>query len=144
MADYGPEYAVYKPTSSGKGGVMRWRLDLPNSSVFVDAAPQLAQRKFDWENKVYMKWGISDIGEILAVLERRQDAAELYHESPSGVATFSIKYQRDRKPANYFLQLSRKPKDAADKSSVAVPVSQAEAATLCVLMRASVVRILKW
>ena len=144
MPDFGPEFAVYKPTRSGKGGVMRWRLEVQNEAVFLDAARTIGERKFDWENKVSMKWGISDIGEVLAVIEKRVDGAELYHKSPSGVAQFSIKYQRDRTPANYFLSVSRQASEGDDKRPVGVPLTQAEAATLCVLLRAAIVRILKW
>jgi len=144
MAEYGPQYCIYKPTKTGKGGAMRWQLDVKKQAVFVDAAAQVGEHKFDWEHKVVMKWGISDIGEVLAVIEKRVDSAELFHQTDSGTAKFSIRFQRDKKPANYFLQMWRKEAKSDQARGVALPLSQAEAATLCVLLRAATVRILKW
>jgi len=144
MGEYNPEYCVYKPTQSGKGGAIRWTLDVAKEAVFVEAAQQEAERRFDWENKLVMKWAVSDIGEVLAVIEKRADAVELFHKSPSGIGTFAMKFQRDKKPSNYFIKFSRQEADSKEKRAVGIPLSQAEAATLCVLLRAAIVWILKW
>ena len=56
------DYAIYKPNSRGNGGVVRFGLNRAKAAVFVDAAAQVGEKQFDWENKITMKWGLSDLG----------------------------------------------------------------------------------
>ena len=65
------DYAIYKPNSRGSGGVVRFGLNRAKASVFVDATLQSGEKQFDWENKITMKWGLSDLGTVLATLQGR-------------------------------------------------------------------------
>ncbi|MGL5018937.1 MAG: hypothetical protein ACRDBP_12450 [Luteolibacter sp.] len=73
------EYAIYKPNSRGNGGVVRFGLNKLKACMFVDAAAQSGDKQFDWENKITMKWGLSDIGSALAALQGRVPQAKLFH-----------------------------------------------------------------
>jgi hypothetical protein len=140
------QYAIYKPLRSGKGGVLRFELNPQTPAVFVTAARQIPgeQRRFDWENKVVMKWGLSDIGEILAALERRQDGAKLFHSTDKAKTAFELKRQEDRNPPNFFASMSRRKPDANDAEWLGVAVTQGEAAVLCALLGYAALVLSSW
>lgn len=77
--DRSPEYAIYKPNNRGNGGVIRFGLNRVKSCIFVDAAAQSGEKQFDWDQKIIMKWGLTDIGAVLATLKGRQDQSKLFH-----------------------------------------------------------------
>ena len=60
--------------------MVRFGLNRAKASVFVDAAAQSGEKQFDWENKITMKWGLSDVGAVLATLQGRLPQAKLFHQ----------------------------------------------------------------
>ncbi len=138
------EYAIYKPNSRGSGGVVRFGLNPAKGAVFVDAAAQSGEKQFDWETKITMKWGLSDLGSALAALQGREPQAKLFHKSEKANSAFELTYQDDPERAPYLLSISRQ--DASDKSlrKVTIPVSHSEAAVLETALRTAVTRILGW
>lgn len=138
------EYAIYKPNSRGSGGVVRFGLNRAKASVFVDAAAQSGEKQFDWENKITMKWGLSDLGSALAALQGRVPQAKLFHKSEKANSAFELTYQDDPERAPYLLSISRQ--DAADKSlrKVTIPLSHGEAAVLETALRKAVTELLGW
>lgn len=138
------EYAIYKPNSRGSGGVVRFGLNRAKASLFVDAAAQSGEKQFDWENKITMKWGFSDIGTALAALEGRIPQAKLFHQSEKANSAFELTCQDDPDRAPYLLTVSRQA--AADKSlrKVTIPLSHGEAAVLETALRTAVGRLLGW
>jgi hypothetical protein len=138
------DYAIYKPTSRGNGGVVRFGLNRAKGSVFVDAATQLGAKQFDWENKITMKWGLQDIGAVIAVLHGRLPQAKLFHQSEKANSAFELTTRDDPNRAPFLLSISRQ--DGADKSvrKVMISVTHAEAAVLDTALRAAICRILKW
>jgi len=138
------DYALYKPNSRGSGGAIRFGLNPAKGAVFLEAAAQSGERHFDWEQKIIMKLGLSDIGAALAVLQGRTTMAKLFHQSEkaNSALEFSLRDDPDRAPL--ILSVSRQ--DAADKSlrKVTIPVSHAEAAVLETALRTAVARILRW
>lgn len=139
-----PDYAIYKPNSRGTGGVIRFELNPAKSAVFVDAAPQTGERQFDWDNKLTMKWGMSDLGAILSVLQSREDEAKLFHKTEKSNSAFALTRRDDPERAPYTISLSRQ--DSGDKSvgKVTIPLSHADAAVLETALRAAVTRLLGW
>ena len=138
------DYAIYKPNSRGSGGVVRFGLNRAKASVFVDAAAQSGEKQFDWENKITMKWGLSDLGSTLAALQGRVPQAKLFHKSERANSAFELTYQDDPERAPYFLSISRQ--DAADKSlrKVTIPLGHGEAAVLETALRKAVTELLGW
>lgn len=138
------EYAIYKPNSRGNGGVVRFGLNKLKACMFVDAAAQSGDKQFDWENKITMKWGLSDIGSALAALQGRVPQAKLFHQSEKANSTFELTFQDDPERAPYLLSISRQA--TADKTvrKVTIPLSQGEAAVLEAALRTAVTRILGW
>ncbi len=139
-----PDYAIYKPNTRGSGGVIRFSLNRAKASVFLDAAPQSGEKQFDWEQKIIMKWGLSDLGAALAVLQGRTTEAKLFHQSEKANSAFELVLRDDPDRAPFLMTLSRQ--DAADKSlrKVTIPVTHAEAAILETALRTAVTRILHW
>lgn len=139
-----PDYAIYKPNSRGSGGVIRFGLNRAKGAVFLDAAAQSGEKQFDWDQKIIMKWGLSDIGAALAVLQGRTTEAKLFHQSEKANSAFDLSLRDDPDRAPFLMTLSRQ--DATDKSlrKVTIPVSHAEAAILETALRTAVTRILRW
>ena len=138
------DYAIYKPNSRGNGGVVRFGLNRAKAAVFVDAANQSGEKQFDWENKITMKWGLSDIGPVLATLQGRLPQAKLFHQAEKANSAFELTLREDPDRAPYMLSVSRQ--DSADKTlrKVAIPITHAEAAVLETALRAAVTRLLRW
>lgn len=138
------DYAIYKPNSRGSGGVIRFGINRTKGSVFVDAASQSGEKQFDWENKITMKWGLSDLGAALATLQGRQAQTKLFHQSEKANSAFELIPRDDLERAPYLMTISRQ--DAADKSlrKVTIPLTHSEAAVLETAFRAAITRLLRW
>lgn len=143
-AERNPDYAIYKPNSRGSGGVIRFGLNRAKAAVFLEAAAQSGEKQFDWDQKIIMKWGLSDIGAALAVLQGRTTEAKLFHQSEKASSAFDLSLRDDPDRAPFLMTISRQ--DAADKTlrKVTIPVSHAEAAILETALRTAVTRILRW
>ena len=139
-----PDYAIYKPNSRGSGGVIRFGFNRAKAAVFLDAASQSGEKQFNWDQKIIMKWGLSDIGAVLAVLQGRTTEAKLFHQSQKANSAFDLTLRDEADRAPFLMSISRQ--DAADKSlrKVTIPVSHAEAAVLETALRSAVTRILGW
>lgn len=144
VAERTSEYAIYKPNSRGSGGVVRFGLNKQKGCMFIDAAAQSGEKQFDWENKITMKWGLSDIGSVLAGLQGRVAQAKLFHQSEKANSAFELVFQDDPERAPYLLSVSRQA--SADKTvrKVMIPLTQGEAAVLEAALRTAVTRILNW
>jgi hypothetical protein len=141
---YSNGYAIYKPTQRGTGGVVRFNLNAEKGAVFVEAASQSGERQFDWDGKIIMKWGLSDIGAALATLQGRTPQAKLFHKTDKASSAFDLTFRDDPERAPYSLMVSRQ--EEADKSlrKVTIPLTLAEAAVLETALRAAATRILGW
>ncbi len=139
-----PEYAIYKPNSRGTGGVVRFGLNRAKACLFVDAAAQSGEKQFDWDNKITMKWGLPDVGMVLAALQGRVPQAKLFHQSEKANSACELTYQEDPERAPYLLTISRQ--DSSDKSvrRLTLPLGHGEAAVLETALRTAVTRLLGW
>ncbi len=139
-----PEYAIYKPNSRGTGGVVRFGLNRAKACLFVDAAAQSGEKQFDWDNKLTMKWGLPDVGMVLAALQGRVPQAKLFHQSEKANSACELTYQEDPERAPYLLTISRQ--DSSDKSvrRLTLPLGHGEAAVLETALRTAVTRLLGW
>ncbi len=139
-----PEHAIYKPNGRGTGGVIRFEFNRMKSSVFLDAANQNGEKQFDWDQKLTMKWGLSDLGSALAVLQGRQPQAKLFHQSEKASSAFEIVTRDDPERAPYLMSVSRQ--EAATKAvrKVTIPLTHGEAAVLETAFRTAITRLLGW
>lgn len=141
---YSNGYAIYKPNQRGTGGVVRFNLNAEKGAVFVEAASQSGEKQFDWDSKIIMKWGLSDIGAALATLQGRTPQAKLFHKTDKASSAFEMTLRDDPDRAPYSLTVSRQ--EVADKSlrKVSIPLTHAEAAVLETALRTATSRILGW
>jgi len=138
------EHTIYKPNSRGTGAAIRFNLNREKAAMFLEAAPQAGDRQFDWENKLIMKWGLSDIGGALSVLQGREPAAKLFHQTEKGNSTFELTTQNDPGRAPFMLAVSRQNASTREVRKAAVPLTHAEAALLEAALRAAVARLIGW
>ena len=140
------EYAIYKPNGRGTGGVIRFDLNRVKRALFVDAASQSGEKSFDWENKLTMKWGLADLGNVLATLQGTQAQAKLFHKTEKANSAFELQRRDDPSKAPYMMSVSRQEEVNGAKSvqRVAIPLTHGEAAILEIALRSAVVRLLGW
>lgn len=138
------EYAIYKPNARGNGGVIRFDFNRAKGAVFVDAALQSAEKQFDWEQKITMKWGLSDLGAVLATLQGRQPHAKLFHQSEKANSAFDLTFRDDPEKAPYMMSTSRQETATKAVKKVSIPITHAEAAILETAMRAAITRLIGW
>ena len=138
------EYAIYKPNGRGNGGVIRLELNRTKGAVFVDAASQSGDKQFDWEQKITMKWGLNDLGSVLATLQGRQSQAKLFHQSEKASSAFELSFRDDPQKAPYLMVMSRQETASKSVRKVTIPVTHAEAAILETALRAAITRLLGW
>lgn len=138
------EYAIYKPNGRGNGGVIRFELNREKGAVFVDATNQCGEKQFDWEQKITMKWGLSDLGSVLAVVQGRQPQAKLFHQSEKANSAFELTARDDPQKAPYMMSVSRQETTSKAVRKVAIPVTHAEAAVLEMALRTAITRLLGW
>ena len=79
------EYAIYKPNGRGNGGVIRFEFNRTKGAVFVDAATQSGEKQFDWESKITMKWGLSDLGTVIRRSHQNKTSGSARGLTPSFV-----------------------------------------------------------
>ena len=139
-----PDYAIYKPNSRGTGAVLRFGLNPAKGAVFVDGAAQTGDKQFDWDHKITMKWGLSDLGVVLATLQGRLPQAKLFHHTEKENSAFDLTPREDPDRAPYLVSLSRQ--DSTDQSlrKITLPLTHAEAAVLETALRAAIPRLLGW
>jgi hypothetical protein len=142
---------LYKPQKNGQGSASQWEYRVKDKigMMFVTLAPQLPGKdqngndKFDWdEGKIIAKLGQSDIGELLATVERRMDSAGgdrgLFHKTPGGGNKIITLKKSDR---GYYFGMSSKPRDAKEAFRLGHSVSHGEASLLAGVLRGAIDRM---
>ena len=123
---------------------MRFGLNRQKRAVFVDGANQAGEKQFNWDAKITMKWGLPDLGAVLAVLEKRMPQAKLFHKTEKSNSAFELAAQEAADRAPYLIHFSRQ--DASNKQvqRVSIPLTHAEAAILETALKTAVARLLSW
>ena len=144
--------AFYKPNKNGTGGAFQFKLSsrridekTVNHSVFIEAAKQNGpgDKSFDWKTgKAKMKLNLNDIGQIKAVLEKREKEVNLFHKSPRGISTLKLSPQPEGR-TGYYLNITNKPNEGTNLQ-VSIPLTTGDASNLLDALRFAVVRILNW
>lgn len=141
---HNPSYTIYKPNNRGSGGAVRFSLNAAKKAVFIEAANQSGNRQFDWENKIIMKWGLADLGSILAGLQGREPKTKLFHKTEKANSAASLNRRENPEQAPFALSVSRQ--DAIDKQvkKVMIPLTESEAAILRTAIERAINRIIEW
>jgi hypothetical protein len=89
-----------------------------------------------------MKWGLNDLGSVLATLQGRQEQAKLFHQSEKANSAFELTYRDDPQKAPFFMSMSRQEGATKNVKKVTIPVTHAEAAILETALRAAITRLI--
>ena len=139
-----PPYTIYKANKRGDGGAITFSFNKAKGAVFVEAANQSGDKQFDWDNKIIMKWGIKDLGAILAGLQGKEPQTKLFHKTDKANSACSLTSSENPDHPPFLLTISRQ--DALDKQvrKVTISISLAEVVILETALRTAISRILGW
>lgn len=154
-AKYAEPFSLYKARKDGIGVASQFKINANKRAVFLEAAQQTeaidkhGNAKFDWKNKVCFKLGISDIGEILAVLHNMKQGVGqlkngnytgLYHQTSDGDAVLNFRRKNDKN--GFYMSLSVRRGDQQKK--IQHSISYGEGISLSVLLRQAIEIIYNW
>lgn len=146
------DIGIYKANTKKTGSVAQFKMSHKNDCLFLELAPQIREMKdskpYDWENKIVVKLGISDITKMMAyfrpqILYTRNppQPLKLFHQSKSGTKGIELKWQA--KYNNYYLSVSSKT-GTDDPKRVSVPIGLDEVELLMVAFTRGLEIILAW
>lgn len=155
------EYRIYRPNRNGDGSALAFQLSYkekeyngkkyPNWMVFMVAAKQTGtdnngNSSFAWKEAINVKLGENDLGEIMAVLEKRKASVgtkgSLFHETPGG-GNKVIGFEKNTERGGYNLSVSSKGKDGNVQKS-RISISDSEASILLTLLKRAIERMYQW
>jgi hypothetical protein len=149
-------YSVYKANKRGNGAAMQFDFNPNRESVFVEAAVQKGEQEFDWNNKIILKLGPSDISKLLVVLEGKSKTVDLFHEpgknpfaqektaaAAGAKIVKNASFNLARGDYGFFAKLSQQYADSSVRT-VSVSISEDEAVALRVLFSKAIEAIYKW
>lgn len=157
-------FRIYKPRKDNDGSASSFEITenwknkrkFDTVKIFLVGAKEIESdgenSAFAWSDKenhsdkiINFKLGQSDLGELLAVLNRRKNSAGsgkygIYHENQKGNSALQFKWLEDKQ--TFSLRLSSKVGD--DLTVISHYVSVAEAEELKVLLERAVVKLFGW
>lgn len=151
---------IYHPNGRGTGSAVRLEPRVNGAGeeryncFFLEFASQksVAQRAagvphatFDWVNKITVKLGFLDVGEILLVLEGQQShiggqRQGLYHANGTGNTLITLMHDPERK--SYYLAVSRKRDGEAAPQRIGIGLTPAEATGLRCLLQTGLFNVI--
>jgi hypothetical protein len=151
-------YRIYRPNASNTGSATEWQLSFKENEkydqyqFFLVGARQTGtdengNAKFAWkEGQINAKLGELDLGEIIAVLDRRKESVgtngSLFHSTPGG-GNKVIGFKRGDK-GGFYLTMSAQDKDKNASGKVSQVLSDADGAVLSVLLKKAIERMYAW
>ena len=150
------QFRVYKPKKTDDGSVSAWEISYKKDKYdryecFLEMANQLPGRdandnqKFDWDNKITVKLGALDIGEILLVLEGHKDSVgtkgknSLFHKTSKGNKVINFSYSKEYK--NFSLKISSQDEETKKRASFNQLISLAEGVIIRELLKSAIVKM---
>lgn len=149
------QYRIYKPMPSGTGAAVYFvpvhdtRPEKRNEFClhinFAAQTPGMSEEnfaQFDWENKIIVKMGIHEIGEMIGVIKGYTDAvgnipksggeAKIYHKGAGGVNK-NIEFKKTDR--GFWIGVSQNNQsDATQNRRIALGITTGEALALQVLL----------
>lgn len=124
------------PEANEKGSVEK------KGALFFELAkaiPGDADGRMDWSNKIIMKIGLNDIGQILYGLRTKQEEIKCFHQNDRGSSTLIIKPGRD---GSYQLAMFKKVGEQSFNGSLYL--SGQDMIILCNILEASITKTIGW
>lgn len=145
--NYSKKLVFYKPRRAGNGSAMQFDLNAKRESVFLEAAKQIEDKRFDWGNKLIFKLAPTDISKILTVIHNRKKSIELFHDpGKSKFVTNSLIQNKSlsisKSDYGYYLKLTQK--DNKGLNTIALTLTEDEAMILRVMFEVALKSIYDW
>jgi hypothetical protein len=122
-----------------------------NDCMFLECANQTGEMKsskpYDWENKIIVKLGESDICKMLAYFRLHQPGAplKLYHKTPGGGNKgIELKWQEYKGRQSYYLTVTHQKQSGGLPNKVNTPIGLDEVEYLKVGFKKALVTFLNW
>jgi len=153
--NYAQSFKLFKPRKTGDGVASQWEINIRKEAVFLTLARQESDKDghatFGWkENPIVMKLDINDIGEILAVLYKRQNGLGLssekgykglFHQTERGNTV--LRLEKSTGGSGFYIQVNQKIKDQ-ELQTLKHHISEGEGLTLSVLLTEAIRKIMNW
>jgi hypothetical protein len=144
MSDKLRSFAIYKANNAKTGSAAQFSLSSNKDCVFLEFGRQINERDspapYDWENKITVKLGFSDLGKILLLLNGRgPEKLDLFHKNQKGNKVLSLQAQDN----GYYMKVSAKEGDSGP-ASIATPISFDESVLLKLTLERAFHIILGW
>ncbi|MBI5226114.1 hypothetical protein HY994_02635 [Candidatus Micrarchaeota archaeon] len=139
------KFAIYKPNKALRGAAVQFDFNPEKQSVFVEAAPQSAERAFDWNVKVIAKLNMMELCKLLLVFEDKLPTVKLFHDSTKSPGETTLKntvVEVTRGDFGFFMKISSQ--GAQGLRTVNVTIAEEEAKALTILFRRAVGRAYGW
>lgn len=145
----------YKPRQNGQGAASTWSFSPEKEAVFVKMAVQMPSdgenARFDWDNGLTLKLGLTDLGELLAVLLGRKGGAGpkrddgkfggLFHRTAKGDSSLAL--VRSTGDEGFYLKIGVK-REGGELRTAAHSLTEGEACVLQVSLQTAVATIAGW
>jgi len=145
------DIAMYKANPKKTGSVAQFKMANNNDCMFLECANQIGEPKsskpYDWENKIIVKLGTTDICKMLAYFRLHQPnaALKIYHESPGGGNKgIELKWQEYNGRQSYYLTVTHQRNKGDKPNRVGTPIGFDEIEYLIVGFQKALELILNW
>jgi len=146
---------MFKPKKDNSGAASQWEFNPKKGAIFVEFANQEktqdGQKSFDWANKITMKLGVADIGEILATIAGKQDGIGqldrdgkhkgLFHQTDKGNTILQL--AKGGKANMFYLRISSQPK-GQQVVAITHSMTVGESMILETLLKSAIPTIHRW
>lgn len=143
MSKYVEAFCIYKANNKGTGSAAQFQLGSKKDCVFLELANQIRPKDdakpYDWEGKVIVKLGQTDIGKLLHLFSSNLDGVELFHKNDKGNKVVKFTAQEN----GFYLKVSSKEGDGAP-ISISLPISWDEAHLLKLVLERAFIIMLGW
>jgi len=142
------DFRVYKANKANTGSALQIDLNVEREAVFLEVAKQVAEQRFDWQNKLTIKLSTTDIGKILSLLHGKTQGVKLFHDPGKG------QYESSKEMKNNVLEMAKSPygysvkvsqqSSAGELSSIGITVAEDEAIIMRMLLEKAIEKIYNW
>jgi len=153
--EFSKPFILYKAKRDGGGAASQWCVSSKKDSVFLEMADQKGKDSnnnptFNWDKKIKFKLGVSDLGELLAVLRGIQSGVGpvdkdqnkhkgLFHQNDNGNSVLYF-----AKDDRNILRMCLSTKKGDERTRVQHAISTGEACVLETLLSRAVEIIHGW
>jgi len=144
--------STFPPDKCPASGCTAGKMESREGALFIEITSAKGKNDYDWDRKIVMALSISDLSQLLMVLEGHQNEVELMHDphaktANSGTITKRLKLLSPKgiyTPGGGLLVTCSQSIKDGDTISHTVPLSPSEVKRLAVCIRTAIPQTLGW